>query len=151
MPSFKERGIFEYDNGEKTLYGDPIVLLNKLTKGGLSEFDRLAKEALAGDMEAMETMASRVVTAFKLVPYNDETGVGLNSVEAFRVFEKFFVFIDELKNVLGPMPICEPSTEASGLSTATTSTSDSTSTEIEKCSETPLPPHLELESHLGAT
>ena len=104
-----ERLIFEYNNGERQVFGDPLLLRDRIFTVSMGEFWNLRKKVLKIDaandditiiMEGIEARGHLVNIAravFDMVPYNDATGKGATAEDCLNVTNLFLHWLDQKK------------------------------------------------------
>lgn len=112
-----QREIFPYFNGERQVMGDPLAIDRRLRHFlpqsaivVLQKWDE-AEKALAENpettvmmpdegvrFEAEEQLLDAVAKAFRMLPYNDETGQGAQETHLRKCWEDYCAFMDEKKN-----------------------------------------------------
>lgn len=116
------RDIFEYENGERKVFADPLFLNDQLmvaSDGTLWDaWNKLvAIDSANGDMlvimegiKAREYLANLARRVFKLVPFNDATGEGMTPSQCIDVLVSFLVYLTQKKTRREPSLTTSPST-----------------------------------------
>lgn len=126
-----ERNIFKYNNGLRDVFGDPLILRDRLFQVSQGEFHILrgkvraiAKalprvdtepEAVLAVMEglrAREHLVNIAREVFQLAPFDDTTGKGTLADECLAVTEAFLAFCAEKKTTGEQQPTTSTSTES---------------------------------------
>lgn len=123
-----KKEIFKYNNGTADVYGDPLVLRDRLFVASQGEFWNLRKKvsAIAGaDAKTPEgvlaitegvTARGHLVTiaceTFGLPAFDSATGKGMLAEDCLDVTEAFLEFLDQKKTTSEQPPTTSPSTES---------------------------------------
>lgn len=117
-----ETKIFKYNNGERDVCGDPLVLRDRLFTVSLGEFWNLRKKVQAIDaakddatiiMEGISARGHLIEIArgvFEMAPYDDATGKGALADDCLVVTEQFLYFLNQKKTNSAPPQTISPST-----------------------------------------
>jgi hypothetical protein len=112
------QGFFRFHNGEKVISVDPIAVLNSLDAHKTFRSDLHPGQALLGNREALNIVASAVREAFGVPEFNEAKQPGLSVLECLELLSAFWSWCDVQKKSTEPTPILPPSME----STSTPST-----------------------------
>jgi hypothetical protein len=148
MYTAKERAIFRYWNGKRHVWGDPVLLYERLaTEAGgdlvglldkaegkielppelTIEQRQQAAEALR--IQANEQIREAVRTAFRMAPWNPEAekpeDTGATAQECDDALGALYDFFEDQKKSAGDTPASELPSETSAENSATPASSDS--------------------------
>ena len=132
------REIFQYHDGTKERFGDPLVLRDRLIQVSMGELENLRGKvrAMAGakgdftivseGLKAREHLIAIARETFGLAPFDDTTGKGTLAEDCLAVTESFLVFLAKKKMSRERTPTTSPPT-ASTPPTPTRATTATTS------------------------
>lgn len=112
MFSEQERNIFEYFDGEKKLFGDPLALQRKIRIALGADWDFVREHTGPGDHEepqksiAHGKMLAAVREAFGMRPFDPLSGKGATDKLCLATWNTFSSWLDEKKNP----PVTSPTT-----------------------------------------
>jgi hypothetical protein len=134
----KEKKIFRYNDGEKVVAADPLLLRGKLTLaaiqrgktiGGVIEsankvdLEGISDIELSEAWAALDMLADISQEAFGLVPFNAETGNGADMAHAIGLVDHFYKWCEK-KNQQPDLPqTSTPPSESTSETPPTTATS----------------------------
>ena len=113
--SDQERAIYEYHNGEKTVFADPLAVQRKMLRlaagnlAGLSQDASTPEPDALGNVEpqdpskvllrldAQEALVGVIREAFGLAPFDPDTGKGVPEKHCWKVWDDFYEWLE--KNV----------------------------------------------------
>lgn len=107
------RDIFQYHDGVRRRYGDPLVLYRGLAShAAINLAEDMARLLDGGDagVEAHQRIVSAVRDVFGVPAYGDRQP-GLTERETIDLFWEFADFIEVLKKNSSPLPTSPPATE----------------------------------------
>lgn len=116
------RSIFQYNDGERDVFGDPLMLRDRLFTVSQGEFWNLRKKVAAIDAAKddatiiMEGIAARghlveiARATFSMAAYDPTTGKGALAEQCLATTELFLHFLDQKKTSSAPPPTTFPST-----------------------------------------
>lgn len=148
MYTAKERAIFRYWNGKRHVWGDPVLLYERLAAetggdpvGLLEKADgrvelppelTLEQRQAAQDslkVQANEQIRAAVRSAFAMVPWNPEADkpedAGATAQECDDALDALYAFFDDQKKSAGDMPASEAPSETSADNSVTPDSSAS--------------------------
>lgn len=117
-----DKNIFRFNNGERDVYADPLVLRDRLFTVSLGEFwnlrDKERKIATANDdptiiMEGIKAREHLIYIGrevFQMIPFDDTTGKGATAEECLKVTDEFLTFLAQKKTKHAPPPTTSPPT-----------------------------------------
>lgn len=132
------RAIYRYNNGEKVVAADPLVLRGNLSKLALMRGKSLAAfisaangvdVANASDIEnaeawdALQALAEIAIDGFALIPFNAETGAGCDMAHALGVLNHFHLWCEKKNQKPASPPTSMPPSESISATPPTTATS----------------------------
>jgi hypothetical protein len=147
----KERKLYGYWNGYKTIWEDPMVLYKRLIEVGpeLSVDIKVANTTMKGNIEASQAVVDKIRVIFDVKPYDKEKPhqSGLTEIQLTDLLGHFMMYCDHVKkNSLGQQtpqetspPSAPPSTSAATENQDTKPTLDSTSTDEKSSIDKPTP------------
>ena len=118
------REIFQFHDGTKDRFGDPLVLRDRLIQVSLGEIwnlrDKVRAMANAGGdftiitegLKAREHLIHIAQETFGLPAWNDTTGKGLLAEECLAVTEAFLVYLAKKKMRQEQQPTTSPPSES---------------------------------------
>ena len=114
----EQRNIFEYNNGSKACYADPIRLSHKLAtaypkESNLEHDFKLLKLQNNESFEALIRIADFARDVFNLKSYDKVEGqsIGVTDTEAIGVLVDFTAWMDTVKKNMNVQPISPSPTE----------------------------------------
>ena len=129
-----ERLIFKYHNGEREVFGDPLVLKDRIFELSGGEFVKWRRQVraiplvrpeesdtegtmayFAGVIEGLAARKNLILLAqhiFEMVPFDDRTGKGATVTECLAVTDAFLLFLGQKKTSSAAQPTTSPSTES---------------------------------------
>ncbi len=112
-----DKNIFQYFNGERAVYGDPLVILRVFTgrcEGDVEGvFELSQSENPDQSIRASERIIAAAREAFKMIPFSEETGAGATDEVVFSVLGSFFEWWSKKKRSGESKPTSEPSSDLS--------------------------------------
>ena len=94
----RRRQIFQYSDGQRDRYADPIAALMTLERHQTYRRDIHPKMvAEQGDTEATEILCQAVCDAFGVTPFDPDQMTGLTISELMSLHGRFFTYIERLK------------------------------------------------------
>jgi hypothetical protein len=97
-----ERAIFQYFNGVKNVFGDPLKIRRRLYNLLGGDPNEVLNQANNGVPEvkdkATEKLMAAVIYAFDMVPFDKESGKGALEYDCRAALDSFVKWIEEKKN-----------------------------------------------------
>lgn len=94
-----DREIFEYYNGERNVFGDPLRIwrtLNNLLEGDPNKVLQEAKSPIVDIAHpAQEKVLGAVDAAFEMVPFDSVTGYGAMESDRLAALDSFLVWVQK--------------------------------------------------------
>lgn len=108
------QNIFEYFNGERKVFGDPLAILRDFTgacEGDPNELFRLTQsENPAQAVPATRSYLAAAREALKMVPFSTSDGSGATDEVVYSVMESFFDWWSKKKSTFESEPTSLPPT-----------------------------------------
>lgn len=126
----KERRIYKFNNGTKTVSRDPAKLLRRLEATRPAHYEQLLESMKSGDPKryslAIDTLVPWIEGIFGVYTLSED-GEGLTEEELFGLLSDFMAFVKKKDDATEPLPSNSPSTQESIPSEAASSPTPTTS------------------------
>lgn len=114
------KDIFQYWNGERGVFGDPLLICHHLTiecDGDIDAVYKLAQsENALQSIPAQWRLIAAARKAFKMIPHCEETNAGANNEIVYSVLESFNNWWAKKKASTDNSPTLPPPTDSPALS-----------------------------------
>lgn len=116
MFTAKQRKIYRFSNGERTIARDPVKLLRKLEATRPPHYEKLVEAVKSGDVQqyspAVDILIPWIEGVFGVQALDDE-GWGFTEEELFDLLSDFMTFVKKKDGPTDPSPNSSPSTPES--------------------------------------
>lgn len=109
-----QKDIFQYWNGERAVYGDPLVILRIFTAQLDGDVDGTFKLSQSENPAQAVVAADKIIAAARkalvMLPFSTESGAGATDEVVFSMLDQFFTWWAKKKSTTANSPTLPPVT-----------------------------------------
>lgn len=109
------KDIFQYFNGERSVFGDPLVILRVFTRQCEGDVEGVFKLSQSENPDQSITASEKIIRAareaFSMLPFDTDTGAGATDEVVFSILGSFFEWWAKKKSSTESKPMSDPPTD----------------------------------------